>query len=321
MAHVDVTAIAAAFGTALALGVLARRDRVPLDGRRGVEGGHRVAWLGGATVGAGLVAGLAVEGWPLPLVATAVICSAFALGLMSDVRRVPPAWRWAGGAGLGLVLAAGGLAADALPGTVMAWAGAAALFAVAVSGVDTIDSTEGLAGAAGALTALGVALIAARAGLDGPMVLALVTAAALAGFLVHNLPPASLVLGHNGAHLVGAALAVAVLAEGATVARLVGAITCLGVFLVDLLLLGVRRAVGGDGLDRGDLAALLRRRGLSHGWTLSACWMVHVAFIAVGVRAAESATAVAVATVSSAWVVALAWLVWFALARRTEAPR
>jgi UDP-GlcNAc:undecaprenyl-phosphate GlcNAc-1-phosphate transferase len=312
MAHVDVTAIAAAFGTALALGVLARR---------GVEGGHRVAWLGGATAGAGLVAGLAVEGWPLPLVATAVICGAFALGLVRDVRRVSPAWRWAGGAGLGLALAAGGLAADALPGTAMAWAGAAALFAVALSGVDTIEGTDGLAGGAGALTALGVALIAARAGLDGPTVLALTTAAALAGFLVHNLPPASLVLGHNGAGLVAAALAVAVLAEGGTAARLVGAITCLGVFLVDLLLIGLRRAVGGDGPDRGHLAAQLRRRGLSQGWTLSACWMVHVAFIAVGVRAAESATAVAVATVASAWVAALAWLVWFALARRTETPR
>jgi UDP-GlcNAc:undecaprenyl-phosphate GlcNAc-1-phosphate transferase len=320
-----VTAIAVAFGVALALGVLARREGVRVDALHGVDGGPAVPWLGGAAVAGGLVAGLAVEGWPLPPVATAVICGAFALGLTEDVRHVPATLRLTVWCGLGLALAASGLAADTLPGTVLPWMGAAVLFAIALSCVDTVGGTDGLAGGTGALTALGVAAIAARAGLDGPMVLALVTAAALGGFLVHNLPPAHLVLGHNGADLVAAALAVVVLAEAGTAARLVGATTCFGVFLVDLLLVGLRRTVGGervaDAHRRGHLAAQLRDGGLSQGRTLAACWIVHVAFIVVGVRAAESTAAVAVATVSSAWIVALAWLFWSGLVRRTEARR
>lgn len=317
-----MTAIAVAFGVALALGVPARREGVRVDALHGVDGGPAVPWLGGAAVAGGLVAGLAVKGWPLPPVATAVICGAFALGLTEDVRHVPATLRLTVWCGLGLALAASGLAADALPGTVLPWMGAAALFAIALSRVDTVSSTDGLAGGTGALTALGVAAIAARAGLDGPMVLALVTAAALGGFLVHNLPPAHLVLGHNGADLVAAALAVVVLAEAGTAAGLVGATTCFGVFLVDLLLVGLRRTVGGERVPdghRGHLAARLRDGGLSQGRTLAACWIVHVAFIVVGVRAAESTAAVAVATVSSAWIVALAWLFWSGLVRRTEA--
>jgi UDP-GlcNAc:undecaprenyl-phosphate GlcNAc-1-phosphate transferase len=50
------------------------------------------------------------------------------------------------------------------------------------------------------------------------MAVALVTAAAAAGFLVHNLPPARLFLGDNGAYALAAALAVSVLAQARTAA-------------------------------------------------------------------------------------------------------
>jgi UDP-GlcNAc:undecaprenyl-phosphate GlcNAc-1-phosphate transferase len=218
--------------------------------------------------------------------------------------------------GLGIVLAAGGLAADALPGTVLAWGAAALLFAAALNAVNMLDGMDGLAGGSAALSALGLALVAARAGHDGPMTIALVTAAAAAGFLVHNLPPARLFLGDNGAYALAATLGVVVLAESRTAAGLVGAATCLGIFLVDLLVAILRRAIGGVPLtagDRGHVYDQLRARGLSHGWTLAVCWIVHVAFIAVGVRVADSSTVVAVTTVAAAWTVALVWVLWSGL--------
>jgi len=85
---------------------------------------------------------------------------------------------------------------------------------------------------------------------------------------------------------------------------------------VDLLLAIVRRAVGGAPItsgDRGHLYDQLRARGLTHWRTLAVCWIVHVAFIAVGVRVASTTTAVALATVATAWALALAWLLWSGL--------
>jgi UDP-N-acetylmuramyl pentapeptide phosphotransferase/UDP-N-acetylglucosamine-1-phosphate transferase len=317
-----VITTAAAFATALVLGMLARRlgpvvgamDRP--DGTTMKPHPDAVSWLGGAAAVGGLAAGLATEGWPLPWAGAAAVGGAFALGLADDALDVPPVLRLAAQVGLGLLLAGGGLAADALPGAALAWTAAAVLFAAALNAVNMVDGMDGLAGIIGAISALGLALIAARSGHDGSMVVALATAGALAGFLVHNLPPARLYLGDNGAYALAAALTVVVLAGSRTVAGLVGGATCLGVFLVDLLLSVLRRVVRRRRLTAGDRDHLydqLQGRGLAPRWTLAVCAVVHVAFVAVGVRAAGSATSVAVATVGTAWMVALVWLVWSGL--------
>lgn len=314
-------AVAAAFVVALVTGSIARRSGPGLGAMDRPDDAlkahaHPVSWLGGAAVVGGLAAGLAVVGWPLPWAATVAIGGAFALGLADDALDVPPALRLAAQIGLGLVLAAGGLAADALPSAVLAWTAAALLFAATLNAVNMVDGMDGLAGGTAVLSALGLALAASRAGHDEAMAVALVTAAAAAGFLVHNLPPARLFLGDNGAYALAAALAVSVLAEARTAAGLVGAATCLGIFLVDLLLAIARRVAGGVPLtsgDRGHLYDQLLARGLSPWRTLGVCWIVHGAFVAVGVRVAGSSTAVALTTVAAAWAVAAAWLVWSGL--------
>jgi UDP-GlcNAc:undecaprenyl-phosphate GlcNAc-1-phosphate transferase len=324
-----VMSTAVAFVVALVLGSAARRIGPALGAMDHPDDALKahaspVPWLGGAAVVGGLAAGLAVEGWPLPWAASVAIGGAFALGLADDALDVPPALRLAAQVGLGLVLAAGGLAADALPGAVLAWTGAALLFAATLNAVNMLDGMDGLAGGAAALSALGLALVAARAGHDGAMTVALVTAAAAAGFLVHNLPPARLFLGDNGAYALAATLAVLVLAQARTVAGLIGAATCLGIFLVDLLLAIARRAAGGAPItsgDRGHLYDQLHARGLTRWRTLAVCWIVHVAFIAVGVRVAGTTTAVAVATVVTAWAVALAWLLWSGLVTSGQVRR
>lgn len=77
---------------------------------------------------------------------------------------------------------------------------------------------------------------------------------------------------------------------------------------------GAAAAVGGG--EGGHLAAELRARGLSQTRTLIACWAVHGALTGVGVRAARSSTAVAVA---SAWALTSAWLLWSGVVGRSGA--
>jgi UDP-GlcNAc:undecaprenyl-phosphate/decaprenyl-phosphate GlcNAc-1-phosphate transferase len=272
-----------------------------------------VPFLGGLAVAGAIAAGLATKGWPLPWPATAAISGALALGLADDYLDVPPIARLGAQVGLGMVLAIGGLTAAALPATAVAWIVGAVGFAAALNAVNMVDGLDGLAGGTVAISALVLALVAARAGHDGPMVLALVTAGATVGFLAHNLPPARLFLGDNGAYLLAAALAVIVLGEGRTVAALLGAATCFGLFGLDLLLAILRRAMRGGRLTTGDRAHLydqLQERGVSHWRTLVVCWAVHLAIVLAGVQAARLATAPAVATVAAVWILAIVWLVW-----------
>jgi UDP-GlcNAc:undecaprenyl-phosphate GlcNAc-1-phosphate transferase len=226
-------------------------------------------------------------------------------------------------AGAGLVLAAGGLAADPLPGAVLAWLGAIVLIVAAMNAVNMVDGMDGLAAGTAALSALGIALAAARAGHDGAMVLALLTAGAALGFVGHNLPPARLFLGDNGAYLLGAALAVAVLAQGHTVAELLGAATCVGLCFLDLLLTVLRRVVGGaplTGGDRGHIYDQLRAHGLTPWRTLAVCWIVHVALVVVGVQISRAGTSVAVITTVVAWLVVAGWLLWSGLVTYRGSP-
>jgi UDP-GlcNAc:undecaprenyl-phosphate GlcNAc-1-phosphate transferase len=318
-----------AFGVAVALGSAMRWFGPRLgvkdvaDGGQPTPQGLAVSRLGGVAVAGGLAAGLAVEGWPLPWGASVALAGAFALGLADDAIAVPPFARVGVQVGLGAVLAAGGLAADAMPGTASAWLVAIVLLVAAMNAVNRVDGMDGLAGGSAALSALGIAVAAARAGHDGAMVLALLTAAAALGFLAYNLPPARLFLGHNGAYLLGAALAVAVLAQGHTVAELLGAATCIGLGFLDLLLTLLRRVVGGApiaGADRGHLYEQLRARGLTPWRTLAVCWIVHVALVAVGVQISRANTSVAVITAAVAWLVVAGWLLWSGLVTPGGSP-
>lgn len=274
--------------------------------------GRPVPYLGGIAVAGGTAAGLAVEGWILPGLVAAGLFGALAVGLVDDALELPALARLGGQVGLGIAVAAGGLLATALPGQPLAWIGTVLLFAAAVNAVNMVDGMDGLAGGLAALSGAGIALVAVVTGRQEAFALAV--AAAALGFLVHNLPPARLFLGDNGAYFLGAALAVATLAAGRTIPALAGRASCLGLFLLDLVLTVLRRGLGRKAIlpgDRGHFYDQLLARGFSVPACLGVCYVVHASLAAVGVGAAAMSPGGALALTGATWAVALAALFRF----------
>ncbi|MBK5289962.1 MAG: undecaprenyl/decaprenyl-phosphate alpha-N-acetylglucosaminyl 1-phosphate transferase [Acidimicrobiia bacterium] len=152
-----------------------------------------VPYLGGVPVLCGCAIGVAATGryvLLLPLVL------AFALGVVDDIRAVPPRVRF------GLELLIGVAAAVVVPGDPFVKIATAGFVVVLLNAVNLVDGQDGLAGS----LALVAALAGAFLGNDAtPFALAL--AGGLAGFLVFNRPPARIYLGDGGAYLVGTTLA------------------------------------------------------------------------------------------------------------------
>jgi UDP-GlcNAc:undecaprenyl-phosphate GlcNAc-1-phosphate transferase len=137
-----------------------------------------------------------------------------------------------------------------------------------VNAVNLIDGMDGLASIAGILISAAVAVIAGFWGLTDVMLASLVLAAALAGFLVYNRPPARIYLGDSGSMIAGGVLGVLVLrvSTGGTAApNLTVAAALLFVPLLDTFLAIVRRSIEGRSLmdaDRGHIHHRLLDRGL-----------------------------------------------------------
>jgi UDP-GlcNAc:undecaprenyl-phosphate GlcNAc-1-phosphate transferase len=267
-------------------------------------------YLGGIALGAGIVAGVIVQPRSLPWQVALALVGVWTIGLIDDVRTVPPARRLLGQLGLGLLVAAGGVVARVLPSTGLRWVGTALVFTAAINGVNMVDGMDGLAGAAGVMSATALAIIAAGSGTWAEVV-AVALAGSTAGFLLHNRPPARLFLGDNGAYVLAGALAIVVLSEGGTWSRLLGALTCLGVFDLDLSLSLARRISGGARLTGGDRSHLydqLRSRGAPYRRTLTTMLAVHAALITAGIVIAVLPTAAAFVATGVVWTAALGTL-------------
>jgi UDP-GlcNAc:undecaprenyl-phosphate/decaprenyl-phosphate GlcNAc-1-phosphate transferase len=285
--------------------------------------GRAVPYLGGLAVAGGIAAGLGVRGWPIAVGVSIALVAPVALGLLDDAMGIPPPARLALQVGLGVALVAGG-ARGALPGDVLAVGGAIVLYAAALNAVNMLDGMDGLAGGLAAASGAGIAAIALTRHRPGLVAVCIVGAAA--GFLLHNLPPARLFLGDNGAYLLGAALAIAVLETGRQVPELAGTAGCLGVFLLDLVLSLLRRVTGRVPLHRGDRSHLydqLRARGRSVWGTLGICLAAHAALVGSGIVAAQLSTAGALAVQGVVWAAAIAALfaLGFVRYRRPAAVR
>lgn len=140
-----------------------------------------------------------------------------------------------------------------------------------INALNLLDGVDGLASLMGILVSLAIGLIAATQSRPEVMLLAFALAGALAGFLVHNLPPARVYLGDCGSMVIGFTLALLALRVSCWVSDPMSsdvtvAAALLFVPLLDTALAIVRRTLKGCHFMRADHSHIhhqLLRRGLS----------------------------------------------------------
>lgn len=163
--------------------------------------------------------------WRLLSVAAACLLMTV-VGLLDDLREMPPAGKLIGQVAAGLVLAAGGIGSHAVEalfvpagGEPSVWVtlcvGAAicvALVCLASNAVNLLDGMDGLCGGVMGVVAVGYLALSVWLAMAGPhadgtdglrLALCLAAAGAVLGFLPYNLPPARIFMGDAGSLLLG----------------------------------------------------------------------------------------------------------------------
>lgn len=138
-----------------------------------------------------------------------------------------------------------------------------------INALNLLDGMDGLAATVGLSTAAMMAVIATTMGHHHVAIIAMALAGALAGFLVYNLPPASIFLGDSGSMVIGLWVGIlgiqGSLKTTATLSLTVPAVV-LSIPMLDTALAIVRRRLTGkaiDAPDRGHIHHRLLERGLS----------------------------------------------------------
>lgn len=178
-----------------------------------------------------------------------------------------------------------------------------------INSLNLLDGMDGLASLVGALTAAMIAIVAHSLGHDHVSVMGLVLAAALGGFLLHNMPPARIFLGDSGSMVIGLTLGVLGL-QGALKTSTTLAITIPAVIMslpfLDTLLAVVRRKLSGRSFAAADREHI-HHRLLDRGMTP---WQVLCLLGALCLLTGGAATAATIfRNESVAWITALALLV------------
>lgn len=203
------------------------------------------------------------------------------VGLIDDLRSISPPVKL-----LGEIAAASMLVAAWVPPLTL-WSGAAVILWLLtyVNFFNFMDGSDGLAAGVAVLSTSGLGVLAAQAGAEGWLWPALAVAAATAGFLLFNLPRASMFMGDSGSLFLGytiGALAVTVVLAGASV---VAAGLVLSPFLVDAGFTLVARAARGEVVWRAHRSHLYQRLlklGVSHGRVAIIYWSWTAASATVG---------------------------------------
>ncbi len=176
------------------------------------------------------------------------------LGFLDDHGHIAARWRLLGhfAASLWALYWLGGLPAVTLFGfhLELGWLGhiLAVLYLVWLLNLyNFMDGIDGIASVEAICTCLSASLLYWLLGFEGLMILPLVLAAAVAGFLFWNFPPARIFMGDAGSGFLGIILGVLSLqAAWASPAFLWVWLILLGVFIVDATFTLIRRLVRGD---------------------------------------------------------------------------
>jgi UDP-GlcNAc:undecaprenyl-phosphate/decaprenyl-phosphate GlcNAc-1-phosphate transferase len=178
-----------------------------------------------------------------------------------------------------------------------------------INALNLLDGMDGLASMVGLLTAAMMGIVATNMGNDYVTIIAVVLAGSLAGFLVHNLPPASIFLGDSGSMVIG--LIVGVLGiQGAMKTSATLAITVPAVIMslpiFDTVLAVVRRKLSGRRIDSADHEHI-HHRLLDRGLTQ---WQALCILCALCLATGAAATAATILRSDAlAWIIVAALLV------------
>ncbi|NUQ64158.1 MAG: undecaprenyl/decaprenyl-phosphate alpha-N-acetylglucosaminyl 1-phosphate transferase [Pirellulales bacterium] len=233
----------------------------------------------GAAWAAGLIAGEAARFSAALMLSAGTICL---LGCYDDCREISAAAKLLGQLVAVLPLVLAGFYAERLLlfgyEIELGWLGVPvtmAWFALAVNALNLLDGMDGLASLTGIVISIGIAVISAALGSQVATAPALLLAAALTGFLVHNFPPARIYLGDAGSLLVGLLLAAMAMrssaGEATTMNGSVASILLL-LPLADTSLAVVRRLLRKQSVfqgDRGHVHHRLLDRGFSTAQALA----------------------------------------------------
>lgn len=144
----------------------------------------------------------------------------------------------------------------------------------AINALNLIDGVDGLASSVGIILSLAIAVVAVNNGQESCALLAVAIAGALTGFLLFNLPPASIFLGDTGSMLIGlvvGTLAIRCALKGPATLALSAPIAILAIPIFDASMAIIRRKLTGRSIyetDRGHLHHVLQRNGYSTRKTL-----------------------------------------------------
>lgn len=245
-------------------------------------------------------------------------------GLIDGVRPLPPLLRLAAQVAAGSVLAATG--SQLTPLGPLAGLGTVVLLVACANAANMLDGQDGLAGGQVALAAAGIAAVLAGSASSQDALLAS-TIGALCAFLLWNRPPARTFLGNSGPDALAVILVAGVAAGAQTHGGrgLLGGVSCLGVFLFEIVFTVLRRCgqgalTSGDRLHSYDLlAAKGNRRGHVTLWF----WVGGALVSALGL--AERAAPLSVGIPLFCAVVALmslgGWQLWSRRPRAVEPAR
>jgi UDP-GlcNAc:undecaprenyl-phosphate/decaprenyl-phosphate GlcNAc-1-phosphate transferase len=178
-----------------------------------------------------------------------------------------------------------------------------------INALNLIDGMDGLASTVGLSTAAMIAMIAASQGFDHVAAMAAVLAASLLGFLLYNLPPASIFLGDSGSMVIGLTLGVlgiqGSLKTSATLAITAPAVA-MTLPLLDTLAAIVRRRLTGRSFDSPDRLHI-HHRLLARGWNP---WQVLCLIGAICLTTGAAATAATIFRRDAlAWITAMTLVV------------
>jgi len=276
-----------------------------------------VPYLGGVAVFLAALVGAAV-GHPAVV---APLAGAVALGVLDDRLDVPAPLRLLGQIAIGVGIAV------VVPTRIGGAGGGVLVVLVSVllmNGTNFLDGLDALAGGVVAVACVAFAVVLHGPGRD----LAVAGAAALAGFLLYNRPPARVYLGDAGAYLLGATLALLLSwawAPGTPSPVGVASLVIVAVPVAEVAFAVVRRLRARQSVTTGD-----RRHPydlvVAHGWSRGAAALAYIggeallAVAAVGASKAHTLAGPVAAVVVAAAVVVTAAAACGALSPGPRAP-